>query len=147
MVVLALLQSGCSDTDLILDGGEGVHGIVHGEVRSLSGLPIAGASVAVFVFRSGDCSSGAESPGTTPPVTTRSDGTFSRVIIVPFTAPFEACIETEIVPPAGSGWSALVLSDLHLGFRPEGEDPDSLLIQAVLPSVGESGIVNSPEGF
>jgi hypothetical protein len=135
-VVLGLSSSGCSEDAQILDGSPGVHGVVRGRVLTISGDPVSGASVRVFVFHDGECEDGQGPVGTFSSITTSASGTFSKLVIIPFTSPFSGCLATEVVPPLSTGLGATTVTDLELTFRSEVEVPDTVFVE-VLATVAD----------
>jgi hypothetical protein len=128
--VLAIAAAACGGpVDLPLD--RTLIAFVGGSVSDPEGRPVRGVRIDSELFETSSC--GGSEPRRNPPVFTNALGLFTYGFGVPFTDPFEGCVNLTFTPPSESGLMAAERTGIGVSFVSDLERRDSVVIAVTLP--------------
>jgi hypothetical protein len=125
-----LTVTACDGQTTDLPGDHSVVAFVVGSVSDPDGLPVAGATVELTLFRNSVC--GGSASVRQPSVSTNNQGQYTAGLGVGLTDPFDGCVDVRIAPPTGSPLTAVERSGIALSFVYDGERPDTAIVSVTL---------------
>jgi hypothetical protein len=120
------VSPGCAKDGVIVPVDAAVVAVLRGTVLDNTEKPVAGAIVTASAYDDPDCVNAAN-PVSFPSVTSRSDGHYNSVLVIPVGVPFLGCLNLEVAPPPGGNLQQATLSVPNVHFDREGATPDTIV--------------------